>query len=72
MPRQWKRCGHLGKIDNQYVQPFKFLTTSTTYRLGAAYLIDTGDGLILIDSLYGSWLPVLLNNIHNWVLILLT
>jgi metallo-beta-lactamase class B len=31
----------------------------------AAYLIDTGDGLILIDSLYGNWLPVLLNNIRQ-------
>ena len=53
--------------DNQYVQPFQIF--DNVYYVGidwvAAYLIDTGEGLILIDSLYGSWLPVLLNNIRQ-------
>ena len=51
----------------QYVKPFQIF--DNVYYVGidwvAAYLIDTGDGLILIDSLYGSWLPVLLNNIRQ-------
>lgn len=52
---------------NQYVEPFQIF--DNVYYVGidwvAAYLIDTGDGLILIDSLYGNWLPVLLNNIRQ-------
>ena len=52
---------------SQYVEPFQIF--DNVYYVGidwvAAYLIDTGDGLILIDSLYGSWLPVLLNNIRE-------
>ena len=52
---------------NQYVVPFQIF--DNVYYVGidwvAAYLIDTGDGLILIDSLYGNWLPVLLNNIRQ-------
>jgi len=50
-----------------YVEPFQIF--DNVYYVGidwvAAYLIETGDGLILIDSLYGSWLPVLLNNIRE-------
>ena len=53
--------------DSQYVEPFQIF--DNVYYVGidwvAAYLIDTGDGLILIDSLYGSWLPVLLSNIRQ-------
>jgi metallo-beta-lactamase class B len=52
---------------SQYVEPFQIF--DNVYYVGidwvAAYLIETGDGLILIDSLYGSWLPVLLNNIRE-------
>ncbi len=52
---------------SQYVVPFQIF--DNVYYVGidwvAAYLIDTGDGLILIDSLYGNWLPVLLNNIRQ-------
>ena len=52
---------------SQYVEPFQIF--DNVYYVGidwvAAYLIDTSDGLILIDSLYGSWLPVLLNNIRE-------
>jgi len=50
---------------DQTVEPFKIF--DNVYYVGidwvAAYLIDTGDGLILIDSLYGSWLQPLLTNI---------
>lgn len=52
---------------SQYVEPFQIF--DNVYYVGidwvAAYLIETGEGLILIDSLYGSWLPVLLNNIRE-------
>ena len=52
---------------SQYVEPFQIF--DNVYYVGidwvAAYLIETGDGLILIDSLYGNWLPVLLNNIRE-------
>lgn len=52
---------------SQYVVPFQIF--DNVYYVGidwvAAYLINTGDGLILIDSLYGNWLPVLLNNIRQ-------
>ena len=52
---------------SQYVEPFQIF--DNVYYVGidwvAAYLIETGDGLVLIDSLYGSWLPVLLNNIRE-------
>ena len=52
---------------SQYVEPFQIF--DNVYYVGidwvAVYLIETGDGLILIDSLYGSWLPVLLNNIRE-------
>ena len=52
---------------SQYVEPFQIF--DNVYYVGidwvAAYLIETGDGLILIDSLYGSLLPVLLNNIRE-------
>ncbi len=50
----------------QYVAPFKIF--DNVYYVGidwvAAYLIDTGDGLVLIDSLYGKWVPLLVNNIR--------
>ena len=50
----------------QYVKPFKIF--DNVYYVGidwvSAYLIDTGDGLVLIDSLYGKWVPLLMNNIR--------
>ncbi|MEC7975271.1 MAG: pectin acetylesterase-family hydrolase [Pseudomonadota bacterium] len=51
----------------QYVQPFQIF--DNVYYVGidwvAAYLIDTGDGLVLIDSLYGKWINVLERNIRQ-------
>ena len=51
----------------QYVQPFQIF--DNVYYVGidwvAAYLIDTGDGLVLIDSLYGKWINVLERNIRH-------
>jgi len=51
----------------QYVEPFKIF--DNIYYVGidwvAAYIIDTGDGLILIDSLYGKWVRTLANNIRQ-------
>lgn len=51
----------------QYVEPFKIF--DNIYYVGidwvAAYVIDTGDGLILIDSLYGKWVRLLQNNIRK-------
>lgn len=49
----------------QYVEPFQIF--DNLYYVGidwvSAYVLDTGDGLILIDSLYGSWVQPLLTNI---------
>jgi len=57
----WRSWEH----SDQAVKPFKIF--DNVYYVGidwvAAYLIDTGEGLILIDSLYGSWLQPLINNI---------
>ena len=51
----------------QYVKPFKIF--DNVYYVGidwvAAYLIETSEGLILIDSLYGSWVRPLINNIQQ-------
>ena len=51
----------------QYVQPFQIF--DNVYYVGidwvAAYLIDTGDGLVLIDPLYGKWINVLERNIRQ-------
>jgi glyoxylase-like metal-dependent hydrolase (beta-lactamase superfamily II) len=53
--------------DGQYVEPFQIF--DNVYYVGidwvAAYLITTSDGLILIDSLYGSWIPQLITNIRT-------
>ncbi len=51
--------------EQQYVEPFQIF--DNVYYVGidwvAAYVIETSDGLILVDSLYGKWIPVLLKNI---------
>ena len=51
----------------QYVEPFQIF--DNLYYVGinwvAAYLLVTDDGLVLIDSLYGKWIPVLLRNIQG-------
>lgn len=51
----------------QYVKPFKIF--DNVYYVGidwvSAYLIDTGEGLVLIDSLYGKWVPQLVTNIRS-------
>lgn len=51
----------------QYVKPFQIF--DNVYYVGidwvAAYLIDTGAGLVLIDSLYGKWIGVLERNIRE-------
>jgi glyoxylase-like metal-dependent hydrolase (beta-lactamase superfamily II) len=51
----------------QYVEPFQIF--DNVYYVGidwvAAYVIDTGDGLILIDSLYGKWTRQLLRNMNQ-------
>ena len=51
----------------QYVKPFKIF--DNLYYVGidwvAAYVLDTGDGLILIDSLYGKWTRQLVNNMRQ-------
>ena len=48
----------------QYVAPFQIF--DNLYYVGidwvAAYVLETSDGLILIDSLYGKWVPQLLRN----------
>ncbi|MCR9259830.1 MAG: MBL fold metallo-hydrolase [Pseudomonadaceae bacterium] len=53
--------------EEQYVKPFKIF--DNLYYVGidwvAAYVIDTGDGLILIDSLYGKWVRQLVNNMRQ-------
>ncbi len=53
--------------DQQYVEPFRIF--DNVYYVGidwvAAYLIDTGEGLILIDSLYGKWVRPLVANISK-------
>ena len=50
----------------QYVSPFKIFDNA--YYVGidwvSAYLIDTGEGLVLIDSLYGPFVPLLIKNIQ--------
>ena len=57
----WRSWEH----PEQAIEPFKIF--DNVYYVGidwvAAYLIDTGEGLILIDSLYGSWLQPLIGNI---------
>ena len=49
----------------QYVEPFQIF--DNVFYVGidwvAAYVIKTSDGLILVDSLYGSWIRPLLQNI---------
>ncbi|HCD27025.1 MAG TPA: hypothetical protein DER02_05870 [Gammaproteobacteria bacterium] len=51
----------------QYVKPFQIF--DNVYYVGidwvAAYLIDTGAGLVLIDSLYGKWTQQLIKNIQE-------
>ena len=51
----------------QYVKPFAIF--DNVYYVGidwvSAYLIDTGAGLVLIDSLYGKWVNVLERNIRQ-------
>ncbi|MEO2177068.1 MAG: pectin acetylesterase-family hydrolase [bacterium] len=51
----------------QYVKPFKIF--DNVYYVGinwvAAYIIETSDGLILVDSLYGSWVRPLVRNIRE-------
>ena len=51
--------------EQQYVAPFQIF--DNVYYVGidwvAAYIIKTSDGLILIDSLYGKWVPQLIRNI---------
>ncbi len=51
--------------ETQYVEPFQIF--DNVYYVGidwvAAYVIETSEGLILIDSLYGSWVRPLVNNI---------
>jgi len=53
--------------DTQYVEPFQIF--DNVYYIGidwvAAYLITTSEGLILIDALYGTWVPQLVNNIRS-------
>ena len=53
--------------DTQYVKPFQIF--DNVYYIGidwvAAYLITTSEGLILIDALYGTWVPQLVNNIRS-------
>lgn len=50
--------------EQQYVEPFQIF--DNVYYVGidwvAAYVLTTSDGLILIDSLYGKWVPQLLKN----------
>jgi metallo-beta-lactamase class B len=50
--------------EQQVVKPFKIF--DNVYYVGidwvAAYVIDTGEGLILIDSLYGKWVRRLFRN----------
>lgn len=51
----------------QYVEPFQIF--DNIYYVGidwvAAYVIETSDGLILIDSLYGKWTQVLIQNMQR-------
>ena len=49
----------------QAVEPFQIFDNVYYVGIGwvAAYLIDTGEGLILIDSLYGNWVRELRRNI---------
>lgn len=51
----------------QSVEPFQIF--DNVYFVGidwvAAYLIETTEGLILIDSLYGKWVSLLINNIRK-------
>ena len=51
----------------QYVEPFQIF--DNVYYVGidwvSAYLIETGAGLVLIDSLYGKWVGVLEQNIRQ-------
>ena len=51
----------------QYIEPFAIF--DNVYYVGidwvSAYLIDTGAGLVLIDSLYGKWVNVLERNIRQ-------
>lgn len=50
--------------EQQFVEPFQIF--DNLYYVGidwvAAYVLETSDGLILIDSLYGKWVPVMLAN----------
>ena len=47
--RPFKICDHVFYVGNHWV---------------SAYLVDTGNGLVLIDSLYGKWLPGLIRKIE--------
>ncbi len=51
----------------QYVKPFQIF--DNIYYVGidwvSAYLVDTGSGLVLIDSLYGKWVATLERNIRQ-------
>lgn len=51
----------------QYVEPFQIF--DNLYYVGidwvAAYVLETSDGLILIDSLYGKWVNTLFSNIQK-------
>ncbi len=53
--------------ETQYVEPFQIF--DNVFYVGidwvAAYVLQTSEGLILIDSLYGSWVAPLLGNLRK-------
>lgn len=55
------------QADTEYVEPFKIFDNLYYVGIGwvAAYVIETSNGLILLDSLYGKWYPVLLDNMRK-------
>ena len=68
MPEQMQRLwASWEDRETQAVEPFKIF--DNVYYVGidwvAAYLLDTTDGLILIDSLYGNWIPQLVRNVRT-------
>ncbi|MFT5897043.1 MAG: glyoxylase-like metal-dependent hydrolase (beta-lactamase superfamily II) [bacterium] len=67
IPEQLQQLWSSWQDRSQYVEPFKIF--DNVYYVGidwvAAYLIETSEGLILVDSLYGNWVRPLLMNIRK-------